>query len=224
MINIEIQDEKAEAKVAKYLKPKVTRFGEKFNINTSVGISNFHHKIYLWLGIEKEELNQKKTIDELSKYLRIKQWYAQELRKRAQAQADRFESYDIVIDMLVSYLENKPIKDTTSIPSLEEIESTNNQLAPSLEDWDKVALRELKEAVIKINEEKENDTSSNVVNVVLTSEDDIENSGLTLKDKALASDVKPLNALDVLTSFVTGDKKDFKRAAEELQKILDEDD
>ncbi len=150
MINVVIEDKEAENLFAEFLKPKVESFGKEFGMSISFQLKSNKSQTDIWLGIEREELYQKKTIEELSKYLRVKQWYASELRKRAMIQHDRFESYEIVTDLLACLLENKPVEGTTSIPILEDVDKFIEGVTPSLEKWDLVAMKELKESVLNL--------------------------------------------------------------------------
>ena len=156
MIQIVINDSQAENLFADYLQSKIDKFSKDLNIEASLArVKDTKHKVDIWLGIEKEELDKLKSKEQSLEYLKKKQHYAEELKKRAMIHHDRFESYEIVIDLLACYLANKPVKDTTSIPTIKDIDGFIDGVTPNLEKWDLVAFRELKEFVLKmVGEEK----------------------------------------------------------------------
>ncbi len=149
MINVIIEDKEAENLFAEFLQPKIEKFGKQFGSKVSFKLKSNKPQVDVWLGIEKEELDNLKSKEQSLEYLRKKQHYAKELRKRALAAADRFESYEIVIDLLACYLANEPVKDTTSIPTIEDVDKFIEGVTPSLEKWDLVALQELRQFVLK---------------------------------------------------------------------------
>ena len=154
MINVIIENKEAENLFAEFLQPKVESFGKEFGTKASFELKSNKLQVDVWLGIEREELDSLKSKEQFLEYLRKKQRYAEELKKRAMVQHDRFESYEIVIDLLTCYLANNPVKDTTSIPTIKDIDGFISGVTPSLEKWDLVAFQELKEFVLKMVEDR----------------------------------------------------------------------
>ena len=151
MIQIVINDNQAENLFADYLQSKIDKFSKDLNIEASLArVKDTKNKVDVWLGIEKEELERLETKAQLSDYLRKKQHYAEELKKRAMTSHDRFESYEIACDLITCFLENKPVEETTSIPTIEDNDKWVEGVSQNLEQWDLVALQELKNRVLNL--------------------------------------------------------------------------
>lgn len=150
MINLSFFDDGVEQHFYNYLKPKVDKFNSDFTDKVEIHrVESALHNIDVWVGLCIEEVDRIKTKEDLIAYLRKKQNYAIELEKRVMWQHDRFESYKTTMDLLISYLENKPVENTISIPKPEEIK---NWIAGIQTNLDKGDIAVIDFALNKISE------------------------------------------------------------------------
>jgi len=147
MINIYVGNNKAEKLFLEMLQSKLERLSEIFKIKTEISTNGNLRNIDVWLKVTEEDLKTATNKEELLDILKTKQRYALELKKRAINAEDRFEYYEVAVNLLVHFLENKPFESTMTIPTIEVIKSYIECSSISLRNEDIEALQTLLEHV-----------------------------------------------------------------------------
>lgn len=137
MINISFYDNNLEEEFYNWLDTKVKSFNKKTNNNIPITRSNNTEPIIdCWLSLPVEEMSKLKNKEDLTYYLRTKQRSSRELLKRAIEYWDRFESYMVTMDLALSFLEKKPMEDSKSIATENDIALWLDKVSQNLKESD----------------------------------------------------------------------------------------